>query len=96
MAKKYAQAWSYESITVSGTEIGCTEEKVIDGLDQILVTAEAANMRFRTDGGVPTDTEGHLFEVGDVLSVTGLEEIKNLLFIKATGTDATVRVTYYV
>jgi len=85
----------YESITVTGTAIGCTTAKAIKA-ERALVTVEAGQIRFRYDGGDPTSTEGHLASSGDTWIIEGTEDIKQFRAIRADTSDSTLRVTYEV
>lgn len=89
----------YESISVgtSSAKTGTStlSASVYDSYRSIkaLYTIELNNVRYRTDGTAPTTTEGHLLYVGDVLTVTGISDIRNFQAIGTVGT-ATIKVSY--
>jgi hypothetical protein len=100
-----ADAYDYESITVSTTALGFTATKITVAntaigsanprrAKEVLLTVETNTIRFRLDGTDPTAAEGHLLAVGDSLNIEGEDNIRRFRMIRATA-DATVKVTYY-
>jgi hypothetical protein len=61
---------------------------------EAVISVENASMRFRTDGGNPSSTDGHLVAANTFITVTGLTAIANFKAYTPSGT-ATVQVTYY-
>lgn len=96
--QKSQQAFAYEAITVSSTAIGPTLTTIFpsgkQAASEAFITVETNPVRWRADGTDPTSSEGHLLQAGDSLSIFGTVNLKNLKFIR-TGSDATLRVTYY-
>lgn len=83
--------FGYESLTVSSTAVGI-DDSVRDGRDRALITVEADQIRFRTDGPAPTSSEGHLVDAGSSIILESAEELVNFKAIRVT-TDATLKVT---
>jgi len=83
-----SRAVSYESITVADTAIGITPSTLTLVLanGQCSGRLETGQIRFRVDGTDPTDSEGILLEVGELIKVT---QLTNLLAFKAIRTGAT-------
>jgi hypothetical protein len=61
---------------------------------EAVVSVENTSMRFRTDGGDPSSTDGHLVAANTFITLTGATAIKNFKAYTPSGT-ATVQVTYY-
>lgn len=85
-------AYNKEIITVN-TVIGVTDS-LLQNSDQpavkkAVLTIESDQIRYWVDTSVPTNTEGHLLDPGDVLEIEGINNIRNLKMIKVTN-DATV------
>jgi len=64
------------------------------------ISVETAAIRATVNGTTPTTTAttgvGHLFDVGDVLTLKGYQEISQWQAINAVaGSGAALRVTYY-
>lgn len=92
-------AFDYEAITVADTSVGFTAATITPGgtarpAHRAHVTAETAQMRYRYDGTAPTATEGHLLEVGDVLTIEGINNVSNARFIRTGATSGTIRCTF--
>ncbi len=90
--------FAYETITVADTAVGLTSatykpsEKFF--AVKAILTLETAQIRFRIDGTAPTSTEGHLLEVGEILTLESYDEISKFKAIRTGGTSGTLRVTY--
>lgn len=95
---KLAQAYGFETITVSSTAIGLTSTLITPANKQaaleVLITCETGNVRFRMDGTDPTSSVGHLLPATSSLTVTGLNNLKRLKFIRVS-VDATLQVTFF-
>ena len=91
-------AFAFESITVAGTAIGPTAATIsptgAPGAVRATLTLETAQVRYRYDGTAPTATEGHLLEVGDVLTLEGHVNISRLLAIRTGGTSGVIKASY--
>lgn len=83
--------FGYESLTVSTTAVGIADS-VRDGRDRALITVETDEVRFRTDGGAPTSSEGHVAAAGSSIVLDSAEELVNFQAIRVTA-DATLKVT---
>jgi hypothetical protein len=67
--------------------------------DEVVVTVETADIRWTMDGTVPTVTAGtglgHIASAGDVITITGHEQIKAFRAINAVdASGANLRVTF--
>ncbi len=86
----------FEQITVSSASIPFTTPRQGGVLaNGALVTVETAPIRFRTDGGTPTASVGHLVQAGGSFEVIGPGDVFQFRAIRATGTDGAISVTYY-
>lgn len=61
---------------------------------EAVISVENAAIRFRTDGGDPSATDGHLAAPGAFITVSNLTAIKNFKAY-APADIATLHVTYY-
>ena len=97
--------FTYESISsVSSASIGFTSTILnpVDDHDQTrrpiraFCTVEGTSIRYRYDGTDPTETTGHLANVGDIIVMMGPNALANFEFISTTAgsTGASIKVTY--
>ena len=93
MPSKGPQYTAFETLTIEGTGLGFTAA-TIAGLSHAVVTVETAPVRFRLDGTAPTASVGHLLNIGDVLEFDSPEQLAGVLFIRTTGTSATLSCSY--
>lgn len=83
----------YETLTVSTTVTQLAQRLV--GWDVAFITVETAAIRYRVDSNAaPSATVGHPLEVGDVLTLSNADEIKNARFIRRDGVDGVLQVSY--
>lgn len=91
---------AYESVAVSNTPTGLNESVYADvegrAAQRAWVNVETAQVRFRRDGTDPTAASGGgvLAGPGDVIELTGIDEISRFKAIRATTTDAMLSVEY--
>lgn len=57
------------------------------------VSVEGNSIRYRTDGGVPSATDGHLVEAGDRFTILGAHDVTEFTAIGVSGT-AVLQVSY--
>ena len=86
--------FAYESVTVADTAIGLTSGTYSDAI-RAEMTLETAQIRFRLDGTGPTSSEGHLVEVGDVITLNSAAQIVNFKAIRTGSTSGVLKVTYF-
>jgi len=86
--------FDYESITVADSAIGLTAAKYLDA-EHAEMTLETAQIRFRLDGTDPTSSEGHLVEVGDVITLNSAAQISDFSAIRTGSTSGVLKVTYF-
>jgi hypothetical protein len=95
-------AFAFEVLTVSNVVKSPTPATIKAGIDGFEATyglftvggvAGTNDVRFRFDGGDPTDTVGHLLQAEQNLEIHGKENLMQLKFIR-TSSDATVQCTY--
>lgn len=84
---------AFEQLTVSSTALGLTSP---GGRNYAILIPEAAAVRFRLDGGVPTATVGFPLEVGDQLILDSADELRDFRVIRRDGTDCTLNIQYGV
>ena len=100
--QKELVATGYEAITVSNAVKTITAGLITPvagsytgkSAIQAIISVETDQIRFRLDGGNPTDAVGHLLDIGDYFIVDGPTAIANLKMIRVT-TDASVKVTVF-
>jgi len=86
--------FDYESITVADSAIGLTAAKYLDA-EHAEMTLETAQIRFRLDGTDPTSSEGHLVEVGDVITLNSAAQIADFKATRTGSTSGVLKVTYF-
>lgn len=84
----------FQKLTVSSSAVGFTKPSVVPTIRAVTVTVETNSIRYRIDGTDPDSSTGHLLYDGDVLELTNVNSINSFRAI-ATGSDATVQITYY-
>lgn len=101
----YLRPFAFEKITVGQSSTALTPATYLDTANangaaakqsamEAVISVETQSVRFRTDGGVPTSTDGHLITANTFITVSNLTAIKNFRAYAPTGT-ATLQVTYY-
>lgn len=86
-------AFAYEAVVVSSTAVALTGA-VLAGANRALLYVEAADIRYRYDGGTPTAAEGMVAAVGDTIVLEGTQNLTQFKAIRSAGSDATLRATY--
>jgi hypothetical protein len=101
----YLRPYNFETFTV-GQAVTTLDEVIYNDTEnaagyaarqpamEAVISTENASIRFRTDGGDPDGTTGHLAAAGAYLTITGYTAIKNFKAYTPSGT-ATLTVTYY-
>ncbi len=95
----------YSTLAVAGTAVGLTVDAspvMPSGAKGATITVETDQVRFRDDGTAPTASEGHLLNVGDVLSFNSWtvpredfrQVLKAIQFIRVTNTAA-LKISWY-
>lgn len=84
---------AYESLTVTNTGITTLTRDLMSNVWTALITVEDNPIRFRTDGGDPTITDGHLIQAGDTVSINTTFDALNFKCI-APGNAAKLKVSY--
>jgi len=93
-------AFAFETITVSTLAIGFTSTTYqVNGQSaprRAVFSVAGVPIRYRYDGSDPTITVGHYLAVGTTAEIWGVDNIKDIRFIRdtAAGSDATLSVTY--
>lgn len=90
--EKNAVYVDYESITVSSTAVGLTQQKE-NAYDNALITCEANPIRYRLDGIAPTASEGHILAVGASITLVNKDQLIPFQAI-ATGSNGVLKVSY--
>lgn len=90
-----SRAGGFEQVTVDAAVGGKSLTAATYGNSQkASITVETAQIRFRTDGGVPTATVGHLADADDLIELESAEDIANFRAIRTGATSAVISVTY--
>lgn len=88
----------YATLTVSSTAVGLADATpaITSAVTGAVITCEDDNIRWRSDGTVPTAEEGHLLlRDGALQFVDGnWREILNKIRFICTSTDAALKITY--
>lgn len=91
---------AFEQITVANTAIGFTAATIDQGggHPQVSIAScrlETAQVRFTVDGTTPTSTVGTLLEIGDWLTLTSPDLVRNFRAIRTGATSGQLNCTYY-
>jgi hypothetical protein len=90
--------FAVESLVVSTTVVALTssiyEPPEAPPAIEAFFSVENASIRITYHGEDPSIDFGHLLENGQIFKLQGLKTIKNLRCIRATDTDAKIRITY--
>jgi hypothetical protein len=90
-----SKAFDFEQITIDATAGGkALTATTYDNATKALITVETAQIRFRVDGEAPTETVGHIADIGDKIELDSAEDIANFHAIRAGATSAVISVTY--
>jgi hypothetical protein len=106
------KARSHEKVSTLTSAIGFTSTKYeynpstetpstrVLQAEEVTITVETADIRWTCDGTTPTVTSGtalgHIASAGDVITLTGYDNIKNFKAINAVGASgATLRATFW-
>ena len=81
---------TFEQITVANTAIGITAA-IRDGMSACGFRLETAQVRWRIDAA-PTASVGTLLEVGDVLTISRIEDAQMIKFIRTGATSGLINV----
>lgn len=84
----------YEAITVANTAKTLTAG-TYGSAQKAIMTLETAQIRVRFDGTAPTTSEGHLVEVGDVITLNAGSQMSTFQAIRTGATSGVLKVTYY-
>lgn len=83
-----------ESISVGDTAIGTTANSINPELKKGIFSCEGGNVRWWMDGTNPTSSEGHLLYQDDYLVISGINNLRNLKFIRTGSNTTTIRASY--
>ena len=81
---------SFEQITVANSAIGVTAA-IYTGMAGCSFRLETAQIRWRIDAA-PTASVGTLLEVGDVLTLPHIEDVRRVRFIRTGATSGLLNV----
>lgn len=94
-----AAANGFEQVVVANTAIGLTAARFapVSGVQSQTATCrlELAEVRFTLDGTVPTTTVGTLLEVGDWLTITGIDNMRSFSAIRTTAVSGQLDCNYF-
>lgn len=89
--------YDFEELEISSTALGFTTSKLYpensEPCERILISPVDDAIRFRYDGGDPTDTLGYLLEKEERAFIEGWESIVKFKAIRVTN-DVRLMVTY--
>lgn len=89
---------AFEQITVAAASIGFTGSKITPAGQPMATYAvcrlETAEIRYTTDGTVPTTTVGTLLEIGDQIVVTGHDVLTQFRAIRTGGSSGQLDCNY--
>jgi hypothetical protein len=91
----------YATLTVSSVAVGLASASPSltagSSVRRAFISVEDDDVRWRADGTNPTDSEGHLVEVGDYLSFMDRnydDLLTKIRFIRVTA-DAKLKISYF-
>ena len=93
MRDLYPIGYSQHTVTTSAVT-SLDETLIVQSVENVVITIENFNIRYRVDGSNPTSNTGHLVANGLYLSFDDAKSIRNFRCI-AIGGNATLCVTYY-
>ena len=91
---------AFDTITVAGTAIALTGTVTLATLSpagahvKATMRVESAQIRWRADGTAPTASVGILADIGDVITLRGIEEIQNFKAIRTGAVSAALPVQF--
>jgi len=88
-----SDAYAYESVTVADSAVGLTSG-TYDASTKAEMTLETAQIRVRKDGTNPASDEGHLVEVGDIITLNSAADLATFKAIRTGTTSGVLKVTY--
>jgi hypothetical protein len=98
MAIHTTTAFAFGSDSVSTTVIALVDltglsDELVAQADRARITVATNPVRYRYDGDDPTATVGHYLAADSETEIVGRQNIGNLRFIRAGGSDGVVSVT---
>ena len=90
MAVSAREVFRFVTFTADGTAralsyAGDVSDDDVAKADEVHLSVETANVRFRMDGTDPTTSVGELVEAGGQLSIVGRENVGKLRIIAVSG-----------
>lgn len=98
------EAGGFEQLAVGTVAVALTAGSYAPStglrFENAVITAEAAPIRWRCDGGAPGTAAvgvGHLLGTasGESLELNGFNNLVNFRAVRSTGTGGTIQVTYF-
>ena len=88
--------FAYQRMTVTNATVRMLNVTNAEIAGAVFITVETTNVRYRIDGGNPTDVEGHLLSVAAYqnLWLSDPSSIRNFRVL-STGANATLIITFY-
>lgn len=83
-----------ESINVGDTPVGLPADALDPNLKVGTFSCEGGNVRWWTSGTNPTSSTGHLLYQDDYLIISGINNLRNLKFIRTGSNTTTIRASY--
>lgn len=87
------KASDYESTVVSSAPVGLNQDAGFN-CHMAFITCEGSDIRYRFDGGDPTNEEGHYLSDGESLILDSHHNIVQFRAIREGDRDAVLRITY--
>lgn len=89
---------AFEQLTVATSSVGFTSSKISpNGLPEATrayCRLETAEIRFTTDGTVPTTLIGTILSISDILEVNGHDQLMQFRAIRTGGSSGVLDCTY--
>ncbi len=94
------ESFAHETITVADTAVGFTSATYAPGGNSqsavwAMFTVENDSLRFWTDNGTPTSSQGFLAIAGSVVYICNLREISGFKAIRSASTSVPIQVQYF-
>ena len=95
-------SFAHETLTVSNSAVSLTSSTYAPtptasgtGAVMAMFTVENDSLRFWTDGGTPTSSQGFLAVVGSAIYLCSPNEIRGFKAIRSASTDVPIQVEYF-
>lgn len=86
---RYKSAFAFETIQVLDKPVG-----LLDAGEEAFMTLQGSDIRYRYDGGEPTQIEGHLLISGNSIRLHGMNQVNRFRAISVTDKEGILSVSH--